>query len=87
MIYIKLKPVKNKKNLLFHIIVGSKPTGNTKRWEEKLWYYTPMPDSWGNKYLWLDIDKYLYWVCRGGISSRSFFFLGIPFFISFLKIK
>ena len=60
MISIILKPVKKKKNLIFHIVVSSKPTGNTKRWEEKIGYYNPIPDNWGNKYVWLNIDKYLY---------------------------
>jgi ribosomal protein S16 len=43
MIFIKLKRVPNKKQLIFHIVVESKISSNN-RFIEKIGYYKPISD-------------------------------------------
>ena len=77
MISIQLKKTSNKKKSIFHIIVVSSISSKNK-FIEKIGYYKPNSDFWGNKYIYLDIDKLLFWLCRGAKTSRTIFSLTKP---------
>ena len=86
MISIILKRVsKKKKKLIYHIIVIS-TISSKKKIIEKIGYYKPVSDFWQNKYLFIDIDKFLYWLCKGAIVSKKIFFLTKPLLL-FYKIQ
>jgi len=86
MIFIRLKRVlSNKKQLIFHIVVESTVSSNRK-FIEKIGYYKPKSDFWGNRYLFIDIDKFLYWLCKGATTSRTIFSLTKPL-LMFYKLK
>ena len=76
MIIVKLKKISNADNLNYVVVVSAhnvSPTGN--KFLEKIGFYKPLTDKWSNKYLFVDIDRLLFWLHRGARINVSVFLL------------
>ena len=84
---IGLKRFVSNNNLRYYIIVfdsnGVKPL-------EKLGFYSVISDNWHNKYVYIDIDRLLYWLNKGLVINPTIFSVIQPllyFYKSFYKIS
>lgn len=76
MITIRLKRRSSKKNLTYSIIVtSSKASAQGSQFLEKIGHYNPIVDKWSNKYLYVDFDRFKFWVERGACINISLFTL------------
>lgn len=88
MISIRLKRNSSKRNLTFAIIVvWSTESPKSGNFVEKIGFYRPLADVWSNKYLFIDIDRLLYWLKRGAKLNNSVFSLIRPLILSILRNK
>ena len=86
MISIRLKKNTSQEYLTFSIIViNSTKSSRSSKLKEKIGFYQPLSDSWSNKYLFIDIDKLLYWLNRGARLNSSLYVLLRPLLSEFIK--
>ncbi len=88
MISIRLKKNSSQKNLTFSIIViDSTKSAKSNKFKEKIGFYQPLVDNWSNKYLFIDMDKLLYWLNSGATLNSSLYVLIRPLLSEFVKNK
>jgi ribosomal protein S16 len=76
MILIRLKRRSSKNNLSYAIVVTSnKASPNGSQFIENIGHYNPIVDSWSNKYLYIDLDRFKFWVEQGARVNLSLFVL------------
>lgn len=76
MILIRLKRRSSKNNLSYAIVVtSSKASPKGSQFLEKIGHYSPQVDSWSNKYLYIDFDRFKFWVEQGARVNISLFVL------------
>ena len=76
MIIIRLKRRASRSKLSFSIVVTkSTSASGSNQFLEKIGHYSPIVDSWSNKYLYIDFDRFKFWVERGARVNMSLFVL------------
>ena len=76
MIIIRLKRRASKSKLSYSIVVTSSTAASgSNQFLEKIGHYNPIVDSWSNKYLYIDFDRFKFWVERGARVNMSLFVL------------
>lgn len=86
MILIRLKKVSLNNNLSYSIVVSSKQISpNSNKFIEKIGFYKPLVDKLSNKYIFLDVDRLLFWLKRGAKINSSVFVLIKPLIVNSLR--
>lgn len=76
MIIIRLKRRASRSKLSYSIVVTkSTSASGSNQFLEKIGHYSPIVDSWSNKYLYIDFDRFKFWVERGARVNMSLFVL------------
>lgn len=87
MITIRLKKKFSNKNLSFSIIAVFSTTAPTSgKLLEKIGFYRPIVDVWCNKYVFMDVDRLLFWIKRGAKLNNSVFLIARPLLITIIKL-
>ena len=60
MIQIRLKKISSKKKLIYYIVVTKRHTSITRGFIEKIGFYTPHSNKINNKYVFVDVDRFLH---------------------------
>ena len=60
MIQIRLKKISSGKKLLYYIVVVNRHHSITRGFIEKIGFYTPHPNKLNNKYVFIDVDRFLH---------------------------
>lgn len=86
MILVRLKKVALNNNLSYSIVVSSnKISPNSNKFIEKIGFYRPLVDKLSNKYIFIDVDRLLFWLKRGAKINASVFVLIKPLIVNTLK--
>lgn len=81
---ICLKRVSSSKDLKYYIVVSTKISGPSSRVKENLGYYSLNVDKWSNKYMYINMDRFFFWLNKG-VSIKPIVFVLINPLLYFYK--
>lgn len=75
MIQLRLKKISSNKQLIYYIVVTDKSTTPSSGFIEKIGSYNPHIDKWQNKYIFIDMERYTYWIEKGAVLNKRLYTL------------
>ena len=85
MIEIKLQKHSLKNTLTYSIIVCYSRRFSGKKYIEKIGFYKPFINNFGNKYVFVNFNRLLFWILKGAKINIMVFSLIKPLLILFKK--
>ena len=75
MLQIRLKRIGKAQKTVYSIVVTKKGDAINRGFLEKLGFFTLHYDRWHHKYVFIDFDRFLYWVARGASINQTLFLI------------
>jgi ribosomal protein S16 len=79
--HIHLRKKSSSKQLTYDIIVTKTPNSVARGFIEKIGTYTPHTDKWSNKYIFINRERYAYWLVRGATVTKRLYVLIVESYI------